>query len=337
MGSSITLTDISHLAHVSVSTVSKVLNNTGRISPQTRRIVQQAALRLGYSSQSLHRISENSFSRLIGLVTSDLEGRFSIPILISAENALGAKKHSVLLTNSRGEPQLERNHIEQLAARGVDGLMVVNAETDPRRPLSDSVTLGIPVVYAYGPSTNPKDCSVICDNVHAGYQAIQHLITLRRTRIAIIAGDEYTKATTDRISGATQAIHDLHGELIGPIRYGLWEQSWGASATQLLLEDQIQFDGLYCLNDQLARGAIEVLTRTGQRVPQDIAVIGHDNWDVVAQASHPTITSFDNNLDAIGQTAARFLLDIIHGKPHSGITQLSCKLILRESTIPLIP
>ena len=136
----ITLDDIAAAAHVSKATVSKALNDTGQLSAHTRRLILKTADELGYV-KTANVQTPRCKTGLIGLVTSN-------PALIGAENTLGSTNHAVLLTNSRGDPKLERAHIDQLAARQVDGLLMLGGETDSRPPLKPNTALGIPIVYA---------------------------------------------------------------------------------------------------------------------------------------------------------------------------------------------
>ena len=228
---------------------------------------------------------------------------------------------------------MERAHIDQLAARGVDGLLMLGGETDARPPVRPSTALDIPIVYAYAPSTDPNDCSVTCDNVAAGAAAIDHLLSRGRRRIAIIAGPEYYQATKNRLVGAARAMKVAGLRLAVPTRYGNWHESWGRTATNLILESGVPIDGIYCLNDMLARGAIETLMDCGLDVPRDVAVIGHDNWAVTATEGPVPITSFDSNLQEIGRRSARLLLDIIRGNPRHGTMLIGCSLVVRQSTV----
>ena len=326
------LQDVADASNVSLATASKVLNGSGRISARTRRLVMHAADNLGYHKRPRFAQAQQR-SGLIGLISSDFAGRFSLSAITGAENTLGAANHAVLMINSHGDPQIERDHIDQLAARGVDGLLILNDETNPRPPIKQTTAMGLPTVYIYAPSSNPSDCSVSCNNVQAGYRAINHLIEHRRRRIVILAGNDNYVATKDRLHGARQALEEAGLEPACPTRFGNWHESWGRAGASLLISEGIRFDALYCLNDMIARGAIEVLTRHGIRVPEDVAVVGHDNWSVTVSECSIPITSFDNNLDNIGRTAARFLLDAIKGKPHEGITMVNCTLHARESTI----
>ena len=306
------LEDVAALAGVSTATASKALHNKPRISEETKQRVLDAAKQLNYSPNKLAQSLARGTTGTIGLVTSDLQGRFSTPILIGAENELRAQSTSVLLANARGDAALERQHVEKLLSLKVDGLLIVQCETNPRPTLGHD--WGVPLVYVYGPSTDPKDCSVTCDNVDAGRMAINHLISCGRRHIAL---------------------SELGIEPAGPIRYGKWDEGWGRAATRLLLDQGVKFDAVVCQNDQLARGCIDVLKQQGLRIPDDVAVIGHDNWSVLTSSSRPALTSIDNETETIGRRAARYLVDAIDGNPHHGVDYVPCHLIQRESTLPL--
>lgn len=328
------LEDVAALAGVSPATASKALHNRPRVSTETRERVMKAAKQLGYIAGGTSQTSlASASSRIIGLVTSDLQGRFSTPILIGAENELRGQSISVLLSNARGDDILERQHVEKLLSLNVSGLLIVQCETNPRPSLGHD--WGVPLVYAYGPSTDLEDCSVVCDNIEAGRIAINHLISCGRRRIAIIGGDETYTAAIDRTKGSLEALTELGLKPVGPIRYGKWDESWGRAATRLLLDQGVEFDAVVCQSDQLARGCIDVLKQQNIRIPDDVAVIGHDNWSVLTSGARPSLTSIDNECESIGRRAARYLMDAIDGHPHHGVNYTSCRLIQRESTLPL--
>ena len=326
------LEDVARAAGVSLATASKALHNRPRVSQATRERVLAAAESLNYRPNALAQSLATGLTNTVGLVTSDLQGRFCTPILIGVENELSAKETSVLLTNARNDHGLERRDIDKLLSLRVDGIIALNPETNPRHSLG---SIGIPVVYAYAPSDNADDCSVTVDNVEAGRLAINHLISCGRSKIAIIGGDETFTATTDRIKGSLSALAEVGLEPVGPIRYGRWDENWGRAGTRLLLDQGYDFDAVVCQNDQLARGCIDALKQRGLSIPGDVAVIGHDNWDVLTQSSRPALTSIDNELEIIGRKAAQLLMDAINGHPHHGVTYVPPRLVQRESTLPL--
>lgn len=167
----------------------------------------------------------------------------------------------------------------------------MQCETNPRPTLGHD--WGVPLVYVYGPSTDPKDCSVTCDNVDAGRMAINHLISCGRRHIAIIGGDETYTAATDRTKGALEALSELGIEPAGQFVTANGTKA-GAVRPPVCCSTRGQVRCSGRQNDQLARGCIDVLKQQGLRIPDDVAVIGHDNWSVLTSSSRPALTSIDN-------------------------------------------
>lgn len=331
MAKKVTLHDIAIAANVADSTASKALTGTGRISAETRRRVRDIAAQFGYARPAVKTRTGNGRTGLIGIVTPDRNGRFALPLLAGAARALGAPNPAALLMISQGVPALERSHINQLSAQGVDGLIIAGNTCNARHPIDPRIQNGLPTVYAYDPSDDPADCSLICDNEGAGRQAAEYLLGIGRRRIAIVGGLDFFQATIDRERGALDTLR-MAGVAPLLVINDRWSEDWGERAAQLLLERDEMPDAVYCLNDEIARGMCRTLQMHGHRVPQDIAVIGHDNWDSVCVNVHPTLTSFDNELETMGRRAARYLLDAINGRPHHGVFQVESRLVIREST-----
>ena len=195
-----TLKDVARLAGVSVSTASKALNGRKDVGEATRVRVLQAAEQLAFSPNALAKGLIAQRSGTVGLLTSDLEGRFSIPILMGAEDAFGSDMTSVFLCDARGDAIREQHHLRALLSRRVDGLIVVGARPDARSSLGQD--LGVPVVYAYAPSDDPDDLSLVTDHYGGGELAVDHLLTCGRTRIGHISGDPSYGAARDRARGA---------------------------------------------------------------------------------------------------------------------------------------
>jgi LacI family transcriptional regulator len=328
-----TLADVARLAGVSVSTASKALNGRSHVRADTRARVVRAAQQLSFSPNTLARSLLAGRTGTVGLLTSDLEGRFIIPILMGTEDAFGGGQVNGFLCDARGDNIREQHHLQALLSRQVDGLIVVGSRTDPRPSLGRN--LPVPVVYTYAPSDDPDDLSIICDNVGAGRLAIEHLITCGRTRIAHITGDPGYGASRERAQGATAALADAGLPLIGEVVYGAWSEGWGRAAAAVLLERHPEIDAVFCGSDLVARGVIDTLRDHGREIPDDIAVIGFDNWEVLTTNARPPLTSIDMNLKELGRTAARALFEALDGAPRSGIEALPCRVIIRSSTAPL--
>lgn len=327
-----TLADVAARAQVSLSTASKALNGRDGVSPLTRQRVREAADALGFRPSGVARSLATGRTNTVGLITHDLVGRFSIPLLMGIENAFGVNEVSVLLSDARGDEIRERHHLRSMLSRRVDGLVIVGARPDPRPSIGQN--LPVPVVYAYAPSSDPKDCSIISDNTLAGRLAVEHLLSLGRTRIAVIQGDHTYGASTARADGALQALADAGLSPVGEqVLYGEWSEVWGRSATRLLMSRFPQIDGIVCGNDQIARGALDTLRDLTVEVPGRVAVVGHDNWSPVIDGCRPSLTTIDMNLEEIGQTAARRLREAMDGSPRHGVELVAGRLVVAGSTV----
>ncbi|MFF7651554.1 LacI family DNA-binding transcriptional regulator [Streptomyces sp. NPDC007983] len=328
-----TLGDVARLAGVSLATASKALNGRSQVRAETRQRVIEAAERLSFRPNQLARGLLAGRTGTVGLLTSDLEGRFGIPILMGAEDAFGAGEVAVFLCDARGDTIRERHHVRALLDRRVDGLIVVGSRTDPRPSLGRE--LPVPVVYAYAPSDDPEDLSIVPDNVDAGRIAVGHLLACGRTRIAHITGDAGHRAARDRAEGARAALAGAGLALVGEPRYGEWSEGWGRAATTMLLDRHRTVDAVLCGSDQIARGALDILRERGHRVPEDVAVMGFDNWQVLTSASRPPLTSVDMSLEQVGRAAAHALFGAIAGAPRTGVETLACRVVIRGSTAPV--
>lgn len=330
----VTLRDVARLAEVSTATASKALNGRPDVNPDTRARVIEAAERLSFSPNAMARGLSAGRTGTVGLLTSDLEGRFSLPILMGAEDAFGADRTSLFLCDARGDAIREQYHLRALLSRQVDGLIVVGARPDSRESLG--LDLPVPIVYAYSPSLDPADLSIVCDNIAGGRLAVDHLLACGRSRIAHITGDPGYGASHDRARGARERLAEAGLALLGDnVWFGSWTENWGRRATKLLLDQNRDLDAVFAGSDQIARGVLDVLQEEGLRVPEDVQVIGFDNWEVIAGESRPALSTVDMQLEALGRRAAQSLTSAISGHPESGTVKLGCRLVQRDSTSPI--
>lgn len=328
----VTLSDVAARAGVSIATASKALNDRGDVAARTRARVLAVAEELSFTPNAMARGLLAGRTGTVGLLTSDLEGRFMLPILMGAEDAFGAGRINVFLCDARGDAIREQHHLRELLSRRVDGIIVVGRQTDPRSSLGQSIP--VPVVYAYAPSDDPRDLSLTPDNVAGGRLAVEHLISCGRSRIAHVSGDPSYAAAQDRLTGARAALADAGLELIGEPMFSAWTEHWGRDATAMLLQQHPEIDAVFCGSDQIARGALDSARDLGRRVPDDLAVIGYDNWEVLAENSRPELTSIDANLQQLGRQAAQRVFEAIDGVDiGSGVRHLPVRLTIRGSTI----
>jgi LacI family transcriptional regulator, galactose operon repressor len=328
----VTLNDVARAAGVSLSTASKALNGRDEVSSITRQRVVDAAKEMSFTPSQVARSLLAGRTGTVGLLTSDLEGRFVIPILMGAEDAFGAGEVNVFLCDARGDAIREQYHLRALLNRRVDGIIVVGSQTDPRPSLGHD--LPVPIVYAYAPSDDPTDVSLTPDNEGGGRTAVEHLLSVGRSRIAIITGDPTYAAAQDRVRGALSAIRAAGVEPVGDVMFSNWSERWGRDAAAALLTRHPDIDGIVCGSDQIARGALDTLRDFDRSVPDDVAVIGFDNWEILATNARPELTTIDANLQELGRAAALRIFDAIAGTHLAdGTTFMPVRLVIRGSTI----
>lgn len=327
----VALRDVAARAGVSLAAASKALNGKTDVSEATRQKVVKAAEELDFVPNELARSIAVKQTGTLGLLTHDLDGRFSLPILMGAEDAAGAGSMSVFLCDSRGDAIREQYHLRALMSRRVDGLIVVGHNTDPRPSLGRD--LGVPVVYAYAPSLDPQDMSVVPDNYSAGRESAEYLIQTGRTRIAHVTGIDTFQAAVERAQGISHELADQGLELVGgKVFFGEWTESWGRTATHRIVEQFPEVDAIIAGSDVIARGVMDALRERGISIPTQVAVSSFDNWTVLIEGARPSLTSVDMNFETLGRRAAQKLMAAINGEFVPGIESVPTSLVRREST-----
>jgi len=325
-----TLADVATLAGVSVATASKALNGRGEVAPATRSRVRAAADKLAFQPNALARALISGRTRTVGLLTDELAGRFAIPILLGVENALANEQMSVLLCDARADPIRRQHYIRTLLAQQVDGFIVLGDRNDLRPSLTGDIP--VPVVYVYCESDDPQDLSILSDDAGGTRLAVEHLISLRRRHIGHVTGPQSYRAARDRVSSLRAALREAGLSLAGEPLHGEWSQAWGRQAARMLLVARPDLDAIFCGNDQIAAGAAQTVLELGRRIPDDVAIVGYDNWEIFAADNRPPLTTVDLNLQQLGAIAVEHLFAALEGESRSGVLHHPCRLVIREST-----
>lgn len=326
----VTISDVARRAQVSPSTASKALNGRAQVSEATRRRVLAAARDLDYVPNAFAQNLRTGRSRTVGIIAADGVGRFTLPVLMGASHAFGSEQMAVLLYDSHGDPELEHRNLDALVKHQADGVIMLGQHTDARPPVSHAAR--IPIVYAYAPSYDPRDCSVVPDEADGARQAIEHLVQQGYRRIAHITGPSTFHATRVRLESVKETLAEHGLTLAGSRPYvGEWSEQWGMSATIMLLTEDPSIDAIFCGNDQLARGAVDAARDMGRRVPDDLGIVGFDDWDAFTLGSRPPLSSVDMRLEELGKRAAHQLFGS-RTKRDRGRVTVPCELIARDSS-----
>lgn len=327
-----TLVEVAKRAGVSLTTASKAINGKNRVSEETRARVMAAARELSFTPNPIARGLITGRTSTVGVIIADsMTHRFAMPVMLGAEAALGEIDLSMITCDARGDQARSLELARMLAARKVDGVLVVG----DNNAITASVTrhVDVPVVYVYGESDDEGDIVHMPDD-HGGIGLIvDHLAAAGRRRIVHLTGPRRMTAVTHRVGGLSARMRRHRLRLAAPVVYGQWSQRWARAAVTALLEQVPDVDAVLCGSDQIASGVLTALDELGRRAPGDIAVTGYDNWDVFALETEPQLTTIDMNLEALGAAAARDLFTIIDGAPRQGgVRRHACELVIRGSS-----
>ena len=328
----ITIRDVAQLAGVSPATVSKVLNETSYVSVETKERVLAAIDKLNFRPNTIARSLKKQRTLTIGLITDDLEGVFTMSMMRGVEQVASAEGFSVFLCNSYGDAQREKEHLDVLLAKQVEGIILLSGYRVRERG-APALPLGsLPVVYLYQYTHDTDAPCVIPDDLGGGYLGTRHLLNQGRRRIGFINGPTHYEATHARHQGYVQALGEAGVAYDSAlVRVGKWHEQSGYQLTRELLRLPDRPDALFCASDSIAIGALDALHELGLRVPEDVALVGFDNRHF-AQYQRPPLTSVALPLLEMGKLAGELLLSAILNNQHErSIHAVPCELVQRQS------
>lgn len=326
----VTLYDVAKAAHVSTATASKALNDSGRMSMDTRARVKRVARELGFRPNSLAQSLTRKRSFTVGLLTNDSYGRFTLPVMAGISEGLINHGVSVFLCAVGDDPKLAQIQVEAMLDKQVDGIIATGKRTDKSLPV-DLSRLHVPVVYALtaGPETA---VTIVPDDQQGAAAAVSHLLQSGRRRIAHVTGPRAFGVVHQRAHACAEQIAGMAGARDMGALFGSWSEQWGHEAVAELWSRSDKPDGIFCGNDQIARGVVDALRERGVNVPIDVSVVGFDNWDIVARETRPPLTTIDMNLKELGKQAGLTLVRLVNGEDVAkGVRRLPCSLIVRAS------
>jgi LacI family transcriptional regulator len=329
----LTIAEVALEAGVSSQTVSRVINNRPDVSPETRQRVQQVINKLGYQPSALARGLASRRTRTLGLITADFSDYFFTQVIAGAE--VEARKHGYffMLGSTERNPQDEPEYIRLLTEHHVGGILFARPSTEPdHHHLLGLLRDGVPVVTTAYHLTGADLTVVDVDNIDGAQQATRYLLECGHRQIAMITGPATWKSVNDRTQGYKLALESA-GIAFEPslVAEGDWSFPSGYRAMQELLAQGHPFSALFAQNDQMAIAAIRALREAGQRVPEDVAVVGYDDIPA-AEYCDPPLTTIRQPMQEVGKVATKLLIQAIEQPGmEQGEVLLKGELIQRRS------
>ncbi|WP_018394739.1 LacI family DNA-binding transcriptional regulator [Bacillus sp. 37MA] len=328
-----TIYDVASKANVSIATVSKVLNNSGRISDETRKRVLKVIEQLNYQPSMMATALTGKSTFTIGLLIPDMANPFFGELARNIEDRGHELGYNLLICSTDYQPAKEQNYIELLKRKSVDGIILASgfeqtSEVDKLVKEKFPVT----IVARDFPSTYVN--SVSLDDFQGGYEATSYLIQLGHRQIAIIARDVWSNR--ERMRGYKKALED-HG-LEEYTMFTFVEKSnveWGKKVAEEYLRSEKPPTAIFACNDLLASGAIQAARTLHLHVPDDVSVIGFDNT-IIATLVDPQLTTMAQPIRAMGREVMDLMVGEIKKEEQSKRRiVLSPTLIKRGSTAKL--
>jgi DNA-binding LacI/PurR family transcriptional regulator len=314
-----TMHDVARVAGVSIKTVSNVINDYPHVRPGTRDRVNQAIEKLDYRPNLSARGLRSGRTGVIGLAVPSLRENYFAELADAVIRAAEKRGLGVMVEQTSGQRDAELRAVSTSRPRFLDGLLFSPVSLG-QEDAESLVTDGPLVLLGERIFDGPTD-HVTMHNMSSAQAAVEHLLEIGRTRIALIGADPEHRNDANsanlRLKGYVRAL-DAAGIAVDPalVRSTVmsqWNRAGGAAATHRMIEEGVRFDAVFALNDTLGLGVLRALREEGLRVPDDVAVIGFDNIDE-SKYSVPSMSTVDTGRDEIAAIAVDRLIERIAEK-----------------------
>jgi len=326
-----TIADIAAHAQVSISTVSRVLNNTAPVAQSTRQAVLAAMQTLDYQPNIFAQGLASGQSLTVGVLTQHIQGPLYASLIGGILEAMDQTPYTPLFVDGYWQRDREEQLVETLLRRRVDGLIVLggNLTSETLQATARRVPL---IVFAHD-VPGLENQSLQLDDFGGAYKATQHLVDLGHRRIAHVTGNLLHADAIARREGYFQALRDNNIDSIPELlAEGEYTEQSGLIAIEMLISRGRTFSAVFAANDESAYGVRLALYRRGIRVPEDISLVGFDDIRPSAFTT-PPLTTVRQPATEIGLAAARAVISLIQDRPFD-LPRIPMELIVRESTKP---
>ena len=325
-------------------TVSRVINENGYVSDETREKVLQAVKDMNYRRNGVARNLKRQFTETVGLVLGDISNPYSTELARAVRETLINNGFNLFICISEHSAKEDIVAFEAFANHSVDGIIVATrSNKSGDKYLRGIVESNIPVVVI-GRDFQHEDVDFVSpDNLKGGFEATQHLIDLGHERIGFIGANITAGSSLKRLQGYLKALEKHNIEIDERLITGRNENDTEVPGYST---EEIGFEGMkrllslpnpptavFARNDFTAIGAMSAIKEAGLRIPEDIAIVGFDDISLAVRTS-PPLTTVRQPMKLEGQLAAEMLLERIKGKERKSRREriLNCELIIREST-----
>src|ERR1044072_1256639 len=334
-----TIKDIAKALGLSTSTVSRALRDSHEISTETKQLVLEYATRINYHPNPIALSLKEKRSRSIGVIVAEIANSFFSQAINGIESVANDKGYNVIISQSHESYDKEVITLQYLSSRSIDGLLIsVSTATKDLQHLKALHERGFPIVFFDRIVEDINTHKVMVDNFRGAYDATMHLIKQGYKNIATITNSENLSITRERVAGYVEALAQKNTKarksMIKYCFHGGMILSEVEEAITQLMKTKPRPDAIFTSSDKLTTGCMRVLKRKGVRIPEDIAVVGFSNSDII-ELLDPPLTVVRQHAFEMGQVATELLLQLIESKrPVKDFERkiLATSLIVQQST-----
>ncbi len=336
-----TMKDLAREVGLSVSVVSRVLNGKAadyRISEQTQRLVREAATKHGFSVNQIARGLRLQKTKTIGLLIPDISNNFFSSIARTVENAARRRGYAIVLCDTEDDEQVEQEALSLLLDRSVDGLLV-SPIGKASAHIQGACARNVPLVLVDRFFDDHDIPYVTTNNFQGAYDGTSHLINCGHRRIGFIQGLPDSKPNCERLRGYRQALRDHRIPVEDSwVQGARFEEADGYASAQRLLDSLAAPTALFASSSLGALGVMRACLERGLRIPDDVSLIGFDEYPY-APLLAPPLTTIAQPTREIAELASRMLIDWLETgeAPTDRVHVLDTELVLRNSVAQLTP
>ncbi len=323
-----TLKDVAAECGLTVTTVSRVLNNRGYISDETRAKVFAAMDKLNYTPNEVARSLSKKSSNTIGVIVPHIRHPYFAEMISNIENAASKKGYKIILCNSKGRNNKEKEYIDMCTSNRVAGIILFSASVEVQK-FTDSKIALVTVERFVENGT----AAVECDNRQGGELAAKHLIDAGCKRLLHVSGvSENSMPADDRALGFKEVCekNDIFYKVVAT-SIGQYNSLDYHDMLEGALELDDEIDGVFASSDLIASQVLQVCSKLGKKVPEDIKIVGFDDV-MISQITNPPISTIHQPIKEMAQAAVDMVISASEGKMVPKRTLLPVNLVKREST-----
>lgn len=321
----LTIKDIAELAGVSVATVSRVINNNGRFSEETRKKVLDIIEKTGYKTNYMAKSLRTNKSYTIGVIVPDISNYFFFSIVEKVEQVMFEKNFTTIICNTDRSIKKEKAYLELLESKKIDGLIVISGAENFAFPENK-----IPYVCIdRKPMDKSKTIFISSNHYKGGYMATKELIKRGSKNPCIVYYNDKATYSKNRISGFEAALKD---ENLKISKYSKLKSDSLSIDMDLKKFLKGKVDSIFAINDNVAMDVLLSLNENNIKVPDDVQVIGFDD-NINDKYMYPSLSTIRQNVDEIARNSVDALIKLMNHeqKPGKSIT-IDVELVLRNST-----